>query len=280
MYFIDKNRIKYFKTLIGTSPSQRKKALEAFYINLFLQTPKGLSWKGSAQLLDIPNQESPDFLFKTPNRQKKGIEIVDWLNDTKQCLVTKILVDIARDICTEVKEKLGINLSLIIDIYDPRKWAYRTRKEYLDYVYNPGVKRLQANTKTIKKHFLEAIFTKEEITENLIDKQLEINGQYFRLVFNKSWLNFPEFYINNNSTCWEDPIISLQKIIDNKNKKYKSYLSNCDSCDLLIVYPNYSTGNSIFSDTEVSFKSNFHNVFLLYWEAENISVTKLNTIHP
>lgn len=277
MYFTDKNRIKYFKTLIETPASERKKAREAFYLDLFLQTHEGMTWKGSSQLLDLPSQEHPDFLFLDGNGQQRGLELTDWVNNTKQCRVNQILTDIALDICTEVQKIKHINLSLTIDIYDPKKWECRTRKEFLDYVNNPGIKKLQANTKTIKKAFLDTVLNSGDITESFTTEYVEINEQYFKLTLSKSWFNFPEFHINNNSMYCENPTKALQEIINFKNTKYDSYLSNCKHCDLLIIYPNYHTGNPIFLETEFSFQSNFPNIFLLYWDGKDISVTKLNT---
>lgn len=280
MYFTDKNRIKYFKTLIETPVPKRKKALEVFYLDLFLQTHEGTSWKSSNQLLDFLSQERPDFLFLAKNGQQRGLELTDWVNDTKQCRVNQILKDIALDICIKVQKTKHINLNLTIDIYDHKRWGYRTREEFLDYVYNPGVKKLQAKTKIIKKIFLDMVLNSENITENFTTKQVEVNGQYFKLTFFKSWFNFPEFHINNNSMCWKNPTTALQEIINCKNNKYNSYLFQCKHCDLLIVSPYYQTGNSIFSETEFSFQSYFPNIFLLYWDGKDISVTKLNTIHP
>lgn len=280
MYFTDKNRITYFKTLIETPAPERKKALESFYVELFLQIPEGSAWKGSNQLMDVAPQESPDFLFSSKSGEKQGLELTEWVNNTKQCRVNQILTEIARDICIEVKNTKGIYLSLVIDTYDPRKWHSQTRQEYIDYLYNPGVRKLQENAKNLKKIFSETILKSGIITENFTEKQIEINGQYFRLAFHKSWLGYPNFHINNISMCWEDPVISLQNSIDNKNKKYNSFLNKCATCDLLITYPYYHTGNPIFSDTRVSFKSRFPNVFLLYWNGWDISVTKLKTVLP
>lgn len=280
MYFTDKNRITYFKTLIETPVPERKKALESFYVELFLQTPEGSAWKGSNQLMDISNQESPDFLFSSKSGEKQGLELTEWVNNTKQCLVNQILIEIARDICIEVKNTKHINLSLEIDIYDPRRWNAHSRQEYIDYLYNPGVKKLQENAKNLKKIFLEAILNSGTIAEAVIEKQIGMNGQYFRLAFHKSWFEYPNFHINNNSTCWEDPVISLQHSIDKKNKKYASFLNKCATCDLLITYPYYHTGNPILSNTRVSFKSSFPNVFLLYWDGWDILVTKLKTVLP
>ena len=76
MYFTDKNRIKYFKTLIETPIPERKKAREAFYLDLFLQTHEGTIWKGSSKLLDLPKQERPDFLFLDENG-KTNLSIFD-----------------------------------------------------------------------------------------------------------------------------------------------------------------------------------------------------------
>lgn len=213
MYFLDKNRIKYFKTLIDTPATDRKKALEMFYIELFLQTPDGILWKEENKLINIPRQESPDCLFATADNQKKGIEIVDWVNDTKQCLVTKILTDIARDICIKIKKEQNIYITLCIDIYDPQRWSYRTREEYLNYVYNPGIKRLQANTKTLKKVFLEAVLKSDKITYNFIEKQLEVNGQLFKLTFHQSWLGYPDFHINNVSLYIKTALQLKQNLI-------------------------------------------------------------------
>ncbi len=280
MYFTDKNRITYFKTLIETPVPERKKALESFYVELFLQTPEGTAWKGSKQLMDISPQESPDFLFSSKSGEKQGLELTEWVNNTKQCLVNQILIEIARDICIEVKNTKHINLSLEIDIYDPRRWNAHSRQEYIDYLYNPGVKKLQENAKNLKKIFLEAILNSGTIAEAVIEKQIGMNGQYFRLAFHKSWFEYPNFHINNNSTCWEDPVISLQHSIDKKNKKYASFLNKCATCDLLITYPYYHTGNPILSNTRVSFKSSFPNVFLLYWDGWDILVTKLKTVLP
>ena len=68
--------------------------------------------------------------------------------------------------------------------------------------------------------------------------------------------------------------------INYKNKKYRSYLTKCNTCDLLIVNPYYSTGNCMLSDKETIFKSYFPNVFLLNWTGMDISVTKLHTVQP
>lgn len=280
MYFTDKNRIKYFKTLIETPAPERKKALESFYVELFLQTPDGSAWKGSKQLMDISPQESPDFLFSSKSGQKQGLELTEWVNNTKQCRVNQILTEIARDICIEVKNTKGICLSLVIDIYDPRKWHSQTRQEYIDYIKNPGVRRLQENTKNLKKIFLEAILNSGIISENLTERQVEVNEQFFRLAFHKSWFGYPNFHINNNSMYWDKRLISLQHSIDKKNKKHASFLKKCAICDLLITYPYYHTGNPIFSNTRISFKSSFPNVFLLYWDGWDISVTKLKTVLP
>lgn len=279
MYFTDKNLITYFKTLIETPAPERKKALESFYVELFLQTPEGTAWKGVNQLMDVSPQESPDFLFSSKSGNKHGLELTEWVNNTKQCRVNQILTEIARDICIEVKNTKHINLSLVIDIYDPRKWHSQTRQEYIDYIKNPGVRRLQENTKNLKKIFLETVLNSGIISENLTEKQVEVNEQFFRLAFHKSWFGYPNFHINNNSMYWDRRLISLQHSIDKKNKKHASFLKKCATCDLLITYPYYHTGNPIFSDTRISFKSSFPNVFLLYWDGLDISVTKLKAVH-
>ena len=71
MYFLDKNRIKYFKTLADTPVADRKKTLEMFYIELFLQTPDGISWKGE----NMPTNYDPgvDYSALIAQEAAKGV---------------------------------------------------------------------------------------------------------------------------------------------------------------------------------------------------------------
>ena len=270
----------FFRASMEPDKNKRKKAIEEFYLTSFLQTETGRIWHENKELIENPKQESPDFLFKTKDNTNIGLELVDWVNDSKHFIVTKTLLEICRDICQTVLEQKGINLSLIIDIYDPKRWEIKTRKDFLESIYNPGVSRLKANSKKIKQKFIEEILNRN-ITEIPIKETVEVNSQYFTLTFNKSWYNFPEFHVNNLNMYWREPLQHIQKLIEDKNGKYKSYIKNCTDCDLLIVSPLYHTGNCLIIPDELEgqkFKSSFRNIYFMEFHGfEGAKSIKLET---
>jgi len=257
---------QYFMAQMKTAHHARQKALETFYLSQFLDTPEGKEWKGKNILCIDKTQEEPDFLFATPVNTKIGLEIVDWVNQTKECRTTQILSDIARDICQIMKKERNINLSLTIDIYDPNQWEIKTREDFFRRAYHPGVKHLNGSKGKIKKQFLDVVLNTSNLTECFEQKWVEVNSQYFKLSFCYSWRNYPEFFVNNISTCWNDPIQALQNEIDKKNQKYAAYIRNCETCSLLIVSPLYSTGNCLIEPATVSthcFTSKFKHTYVL-----------------
>lgn len=259
----------------------RQKALETFYLSQFVDTPEGKEWKSKNILCVDEAQEEPDFLFATPTNTKIGLEIVDWVNQTRECRTTQILSDIARDICQIVKKERNINLSLTIDIYDPNQWEIRTREDFLRHAYHPGVKHLHGNKAKIKKQFLEVVLSTPNLTERFEQKWVDVDSQHFKLSFCRSWRDYPEFFVNNISTCWDDPVHAIQNVIAKKNKKYINYIKNCESCSLLIVPPLYSTGNCLIEPQTISsyrFNSKFPNVYVLELRGiDGPTVSKLNT---
>ena len=257
---------EYFMAQMEPKHNVRQKALETFYLSQFLSTPEGKKWQEKNICCIDKNQEEPDFIFNTPSNEKCGLEIVSWVNQTKQCRATQILYDIARDICRTIKERNNINLSLIIDIYNPKEWERKTREDYLKYAYNPGVKKLYANAKSIKKQFLDIIIATSYLTEYPRQQWISINGQHFKLSFCRSWAEYPEFFVNNMGFCWDDPMQAIQNIISEKNKKYDSYIKNCKICSLLIISPLYNTGNSLITPKMIAahhFTSKFKDTYVL-----------------
>ena len=257
---------QYFMAQMKPTHNARQKALETFYLSQFFNTPEGQKWKKENSICDYKGHECPDFIFSTSIGTEIGLEIVDWVNQTKECRATQILLDIAGDICRTIQRERNINLSLIIDIYDPNKWERKTREDFIKYVNNPGIKHLQGNKKEIKKCFLETILNTPNLTDYPEQKWVEINSQKFKISFCRSWRNYPNFFVNNISTCWDNPIEAIQKIIDQKNKKYTSYTKNCETCSLLIVPPLYNTGNCLITPQSISthhFNSKFKNTYIL-----------------
>ena len=257
---------QYFMAQMEPTHNARQKALEVFYLSQFLNTPEGQKWKKENMVCNYEDYECPDFLFSTSTGTKVGLEIVDWVNQTKECRATQILLDVAGDICRTIKRERNINLSLIIDIYDPNEWEAETRKDFLKHAYNPGIKHLQANKKEIKKRFLEIILNTPNLTDYPEQKWVEINSQKFKLSFSRSWRDYPNFFVNNISTCWNNPIQAIQDVISDKNKKYTSYTKNCKTCSLLIVPPLYNTGNCLITPEVISshhFNSKFKKTYIL-----------------
>ncbi len=257
---------QYFMAQMEPTHHARQKALETFYLSQFLDTPEGKEWKGTNILCVDKTQEEPDFLFVSPTNTKVGLEIVDWVNQTKECRTTQILTEVAGDICYIIKKERNINLSLTIDIYDPNRWERKTRADFLEYAYHPGVKHLNGNKEKIKKQFLEVILSTPNLTERFEEKWVDINSQHFKLSFCRSWRNYPEFFVNNTSTCWDDPTKAIQNIITQKNQKYAAYTKNCETCSLLIVSPLYNTGNCLIERETVPahrFTSKFKHIYVL-----------------
>lgn len=275
---------QYFMAQMEPTHHARQKALETFYLSQFLDTPEGKEWKGTNILCVDKTQEEPDFLFVSPNNTKVGLEIVDWVNQTKECRTTQILTEVAGDICHIIKKERNISLSLTIDIYDPNRWERKTRADFLEYAYHPGVKHLHGNKAKIKKQFLEVVLNTPNLTERFEEKWVDVNSQRFKLSFCCSWRNYPEFFVNNTSTCWNDPIQALQNEIDKKNQKYAAYIRNCETCSLLIVPPLYSTGNCLIEPETVSahcFTSKFKHTYVLELRGiDGPTVSKLITSEP
>lgn len=284
MNFFSPAMKQYFMAQMEPTHHARQKALETFYLSQFLDTPEGKEWKGKNILCVDKTQEEPDFLFVSPNNTKVGLEIVDWVNQTKECRTTQILTEVAGDICHIIKKERNISLSLTIDIYDPNRWERKTRADFLEYAYHPGVKHLNGNKEKIKKQFLEVILSTPNLTERFEEKWVDINSQHFKLSFCRSWRNYPEFFVNNTSTCWDDPTKAIQNIITQKNQKYAAYTKNCETCSLLIVSPLYNTGNYLIERETVSahrFTSKFKHTYVLELRGiDGPTVSKLITSEP
>lgn len=241
-----------------------KKGTEATYLALFTRDKVGEQWMNDNGITTKKHREEPDpvpdFVFEVPERPTIGLEVVNFINKSDKNSATMRLERIAKKIVAHFKQK-GIPLTLLINVFDPREWSAKWA-DHLDACVNPGFDHLNASDSELKKEFISALES-EEIKEFMVIKRpVTINGQTF--ILNASQMHAPHthYHVNNMGRCEEDPFDEIQKIIDDKNKKFQSYKAECDECDLLIV----ADGGFVHLGDELQthrFESSFRNVFLM-----------------
>ncbi|MDR2928736.1 MAG: pyridoxamine 5'-phosphate oxidase family protein [Cytophagaceae bacterium] len=92
-----------------------------------------------------------------------GIEITKLLIKTGKFRATARLNTIAKKVVQYFKEEKNIALSVLIDVYDERKFSPNWN-EILDYCYNPGFDKIGTKNKEVEDAIIEAI-TNEGIPE-------------------------------------------------------------------------------------------------------------------
>jgi hypothetical protein len=142
-----------------------KKGEESTFISLVLESETGKNWLIKNKITEkTPKEsESPDYLFTNSQGETIGIEIVKLLIKTDKFQATARLKTIANKVVQHFKKEKDIALSVLIDVYDKRKWSVDWN-EHLDACYNPGFSQLEVSDKQIKDAIIEAI-TKEGIPE-------------------------------------------------------------------------------------------------------------------
>lgn len=213
-----------------------QKGAEATYLALFTRHKLGERWMEENGITTKTSSESPDFIFKVPDRPTIGLEIVNFVNKSAKNIATMRLEEIAKKIVGHFK-KQGIALTLLIDIQDPRKFSM-TREDFFDRCYNPGFNKLNATDKEIKDALISALEEAGIPKWGITKKWVDVKGQTF--IVNASQMHAPHTsaHVNNQGMCIENPFEDLQKTIDGKNKKFEQYKKNCDECDLLVVVEN------------------------------------------
>ena len=221
--------------------------------------------------------ECPDFIFKVPDRPTVGLEIVNFVHKSKKNEATLRLEGVGKKIVGYFKHK-GIPVSLLIDIYDPRKLSPNW-SERLDACYNPGFDHLNATDTEIKDALITALESEGIKSWGITKKWVLIKGQTF--VVNASRMHEPHtsMHVNNMGMCVEDPFDELQGTINSKNKKFESYKKNCDVCDLLVVVENGFVDFTAKLQKH-KFESVFRNVYVLDLSFGYCRVTKLKIVAP
>jgi hypothetical protein len=257
--------------------NDRQKGLEATYLDLFTQTPEGKKWLNENRITNTISGESPDFILETSTGKNIGLEITKLIIETSKFHATSTLQTIASQVCQYFKKEKGIALSLIIEIYDERKFSPNW-KDHLSYHYNPGFNRLDVSKKKIKDTIIATISKEDISTLGLKKEWIDIPPHKFVVTYSRMYEPHISYHVNNEGICKEDPFDELQEAINRKNEKYATYKMKCDKCDLLVVSDGSSLGSFANFSNKVNshtFLSSFKNVYLLDLDSNDVKSIKL-----
>lgn len=246
-----------------------KKLEEKEQITCFLNTQVGKSFLLKNNIVEIKDSESPDFLLIKKDKTKYALEHTQFIAKNKNTQYSQALIRYGNNLCRYAAENYEINISILIDKYDQRKFSLNW-DDHIDYAYyNPGFSKIPKKDEINKE--LENILTKNVDnlkSGKLVQECIKIEDDYFKISINPficPWTNKYDCMVNNAGMIAIDPIEELQKCIDNKNSKIDRYKTSCNKCFLLIYIPDSKYGNYYsFSENifEHTFNSNFDNIFL------------------
>lgn len=252
--------------------AQDKKTEEKEYLNYFLASDEGKNWYKENKIKSHIETEHPDFVFTTEDNHTIGLEITKFIVKSKHGRALQHLMSIGNQTRAYAQKKHNLNISVLIEKWDKRKWCARTCQEFLDVIYNPGFWDIY-NKNEIKsgiERIIDRNVEKLKQWPHLIKETIQVQDEYFNITIT----TFPnmdnKFDCNVNNKCYskEDPLDELQETIDSKNKKISNYLKKCDKCFLLVYIPDVSTGNYCHFTNSLKkhlFSSKFENIFLCQW---------------
>ena len=250
------------------SKEKFKKKEEKEQVNLFFNTNIGKSILTENNIINIQENESPDFLLIKNDETKYALELTQFIAENKNTQYSQALMRYGNNLCTYAKEHYGINISILIDKYDKRKFSAK-RSDLIDYAYNPGFSKIPPKDALNKE--LENILTKNIDnlkSDKLVQECILIENDYYKILIDSHicpWTNKYDCMVNNAGKVSFDPIDELQKCIDKKNKKVNTYKQNCTKCFLLIYVPSSRYGNYCsFGENSLKHKyiAKFDNIFL------------------
>lgn len=253
-----------------------KNTEEKEFLDKFLNTKFGKKWYAENSIAQIIKHEAPDFLLKNNDSETIALEITQFIAENKNLHYSQALTRIGNQLCQEIKEKYNIEISILIDKFDKKKFSPNW-DDYINLAYDLGFSDIPR--KEIFKNKLREILDiniNKLITISLIQEWIQINNEYFKI----SVQTFPSIssgkfdcHVNNAGLVKINPFDELQNCINKKNKKVIKYKIDNDKCFLLIVVPDSKTGNYCSFNSELlehNFISDFDLVFL-YEEKRNIS---------
>lgn len=266
----------YYDKIINMNKEEFKKQEEKEQVNIFFNTNIGKSFIAKNNIIDIQESESPDFILIKKDETQYALEVTQFIAKNKNTQYSQALIRYGNNLCRYAAKNYGINISILIDKYDPRKFSPNWN-DYIDYAYNPGFSKIPKKDAVNKE--LKNILTKNVDnlkSGKLVQECIKIEDDYFKISIDPficPWTNKYDCLVNNVGMVAIDPIKELQKRIDKKNNKIGKYKTNSSKCFLLIYVPDTRCGN-YYSFTENmfqhKFKSNFDNIFL-YEEKTNKS---------
>ena len=145
--------------------AQNKKEEEISCLNQFLNTELGKNWYQKYKIKNRIDKEHPDFIFITNDNKRIGLEVTNFIIKSKHGRALQSLMRTGNKICKYVQDTYGFPVSILINKFDKRKWCSRTRKDFLESVYNPGFID-HFNEKEIKSKLYPIIDKKIEELKN------------------------------------------------------------------------------------------------------------------
>ncbi len=258
----------YYDKIINMNKEEFKKQEEKEQITCFFKTQVGKSFWTKNNIINIQENESPDFILIKKDETQYALEVTQFIAKNKNTQYSQALIRYGNNLCRYAAKNYGINISILIDKYDPRKFSPNWN-ECIDYAYNPGFSKIPKKDAVNKE--LENILTKNVDnlkSGKLVQECIKIEDDYFKISIDPficPWTNKYNCMGNNVGMVAIDPIKELQKRIDEKNRKINKYKTNCNKCFLLIFVPDSKCGNYYsFSENIFNhkFNSNFDNIFL------------------
>lgn len=252
--------------------AQDKKAEEQEYLQCFLSSDEGKKWYQQNKIVSCQDGEAPDFVFMTEDNKKIGLEITQFIVKSKHGKALRHLMTIGNQACRYAQKQYGLNISILIDRWDKRKWCARTRQEISKAVYNPGFWNIY--DKQAIKSGIEQIIDRnaKELKQwpYLVKESILVQNECFNISISalKNVDGKFDCHVNNECYSKEDPFDELQEKIDKKNEKINNYLRKCDKCFLLIYLPGVSMGNYCHFTKRIEnrvFTSRFESTFLCQW---------------
>ena len=118
-----------------------KKQEEKEQVNFFFNTNIGKSFWADNNIIEIQENESPDFLLIKNDEIKYALELTQFIAKNKNTQYSQTLIRYGNNLCKYAAEHYGINISILIDKYDPRKFSPNWN-DHIDYAYNPGFSKI------------------------------------------------------------------------------------------------------------------------------------------
>jgi len=240
-----------------------KKQEEKEQLKKFFNTKIGKSFLHESGIVDVQEYESPDFLLIKNDKTKIALEITQFIAENKNTQYSQALIRYGNNLCNFATEHYGINISILIDKCDKRKFSPKWNN-HIDYAYNPGFSKIPP--KDILNKELENILTKNINNlkgGKLIQEWIQIKDEYYKISIAPyicPWTNKYDCMVNNAGKVSLDPIDELQKCINKKNKKADTYKQDCIKNVLLIYFPSSRYGN-YYSFSEKLFQHKFNSKF-------------------